>query len=161
MIVSIFLDGIRERELAKLKNRFWKKVKKTGTCWVWLGAKNQNGRGLFRVGQQTSGAPRIAWELEFGPIPEGLFVLHTVCDNPSCCRPEHLRIGTHSENMSERDLKGRTVDCGLRNRKKTRCLRGHLFDQNNTRTTSRGRTCKTCHREQAKLRYQRLTIVNT
>lgn len=51
-------------------------------------------------------AHRVAWELCFGPIPKGMHVLHA-CDNPPCCKPTHLQLGSHRENMAESALRGR------------------------------------------------------
>lgn len=49
---------------------------------------------------------RVAWELTHGPIPDSLHVLHR-CDNPPCCRPAHLFLGTHVVNMADRSSKNR------------------------------------------------------
>ncbi|MCO6044692.1 HNH endonuclease [Aeoliella sp. ICT_H6.2] len=88
--------------------RFWSRVAKTPDevndgCWAWLGAKNQEGYGLFKLSQTKQVfAHRVAYRLATGkPIPPGLGVLHS-CHNRWCVRPGHLRAGTHQENM--RDL---------------------------------------------------------
>jgi DNA-binding XRE family transcriptional regulator len=87
-------------------HRFWDKVEKSDGCHHYLGYKNQNGYGwVARRGTQMH-AHRWAWILTYGEIPEGLGVLHK-CDNPLCCNPEHLFLGTHKENMDDRDAKGR------------------------------------------------------
>ncbi|MFO7180891.1 MAG: HNH endonuclease signature motif containing protein [Pseudomonadota bacterium] len=90
--------------------RFWEKVEKTDTCWIWTGTKLQHGYGALdtrRHGKRiVIRAHRFAWELTYGPIPEGLHVLHE-CDNPSCVRPEHLHLGTHAQNMAEMAARGR------------------------------------------------------
>ena len=73
---------------------FWARVDKSGDCWEWSGARNEQrgGYGMLnlRRGNRKSplGAHRIAWELTYGQIPVGLFVCHH-CDNPPCVRPEH------------------------------------------------------------------------
>lgn len=53
-----------------------------------------------------SKAHRVAWDLTYGPIPDGMLVLHR-CDNPSCVRPDHLFLGTQTDNMLDRKAKGR------------------------------------------------------
>src|SRR5688572_5984136 len=78
----------------ELKRRFWQKVFKGVDCWRWNGLKNRNGYGLIctsrRLGRQSlRRAHRVSWLMHFGQIPDGLCVLHR-CDNPQCCRPDHL-----------------------------------------------------------------------
>lgn len=92
--------------------RFWAKVGKTDGCWEWAGAliKSRAKQPLFygslRCGKATKYAHRISWEMHNGPIPDGMFVLHR-CDNPRCVRPEHLYVGTLSDNMRDRAARGR------------------------------------------------------
>lgn len=71
-------------------------------CWYWLGFKNKLGYGVF----QQDRAHRAAYKLFFGEIPEGLHILHK-CDVRSCVNPEHLFMGTHSDNMRDCASKGR------------------------------------------------------
>jgi len=87
--------------------RFWSKVEKTETCWNWRGAQNEQGYGRFRVGGETIGAHRFAFELEKGPLPAGLCALHN-CDNSSCVRPDHLYAGTKKDNAEDREARGRS-----------------------------------------------------
>lgn len=97
--------------------RFWAKVEKTDGCWLWRASLNGNGYGQFALtavrlpnGKMPPGhmriASRVAWELENGPIPAGMSVLHH-CDNRRCVRPDHLFIGTQSDNMRDAFQKGR------------------------------------------------------
>src|SRR5690348_9330916 len=66
--------------------RFWAKVNKTPTCWLWTGKPNTKGYGRFGINYRIVAAHRFAWEITNGPIPDGLAVLHR-CDNPPCCNP--------------------------------------------------------------------------
>ena len=87
--------------------RFWPRVRKTETCWLWEGARDNRGYGEISSGPRPArilAAHRVAWELTYGPIPPGRYLLHS-CDNPPCVRPDHLRLGTHAENAE--DLKRR------------------------------------------------------
>lgn len=87
--------------------RFWAKVRKSSNCWEWTGAKNTKGYGnvsVWKVG--TFKAHRIAWQLSYGPIPDGKCVLHH-CDNPGCVRPDHLWLGTNLDNIRDMWKKGR------------------------------------------------------
>jgi hypothetical protein len=88
---------------------FWSKVDvKDGTteCWPWLGAKNLQGYGHVKVGSKVRGAHRVAWELCNFEIPQGYVVMH-LCDNPMCCNPHHLVLGTHKANYADMALKNR------------------------------------------------------
>lgn len=88
--------------------RFWAKVKR-GTaeeCWPWTGSKLKTGYGQLRENGKMIRAHRVSWELSRGPIPEGMNVCHH-CDNPPCCNPDHLFIGTHLDNTRDKMHKGR------------------------------------------------------
>lgn len=76
-------------------------------CWPWIGPVNKWGYGKAMRRGREQNASRIAWEFAKGqPAPDGLHVLHT-CDNPSCCNPAHLWLGTHQDNMADKMRKGR------------------------------------------------------
>ena len=80
---------------------FWKKVKKGHGCWLWAGLVSPQGYGrigVYHRGMQQ--AHRMAWELCYGPIPEGVSVLHK-CGVRGCSRPNHLYLGTAKENARD------------------------------------------------------------
>ena len=78
-------------------------------CIEWLGGKrNKSGYGATHVDDKTVHVHRLSWILNFGEIPDGLFVCHK-CDNPPCINPEHLFLGTHRDNMLDCQNKGRMV----------------------------------------------------
>lgn len=91
-----------------ISNRFWSKVhKKSKTeCWPWLAGKSHYGYGLFRLRQRGINAHRFAYILAHGEIPRGLIVCHH-CDNPPCCNPSHLFVGTNKDNAQDCIAKGR------------------------------------------------------
>lgn len=78
------------------QRRFWAKVERSDGCWLWTGGLRR-GYGVVVIAQRRLAAHRVAYEWCVGPVPSGLFVLHS-CDTPSCVRPDHLRVGTHEEN---------------------------------------------------------------
>lgn len=89
--------------------RFWEKVDKNGPngCWVWTaGLHKQFGYGQFWYNGINDLAHRMSWRLTYGEIPDGLNVCHK-CDNPPCCNPDHLFLGTDLDNARDRNAKGR------------------------------------------------------
>jgi len=89
-----------------LEPRFWRRVNKTPTCWLWTGAFYTTGYGVMRVADRNVRAHRVSWELEYGAIPPGQWVLHR-CDVRACVRPDHLYLGTNADNVADMINKGR------------------------------------------------------
>ena len=93
-----------EYEIEREK-RFFKFVEKTDSCWIWKGAKDKEGYGIFNNRTKKVKAHRYAYSLfKKEKINSGYFICHA-CDNPSCVNPDHLYEGTHTDNM--KDLKDR------------------------------------------------------
>ena len=88
------------------EERFWAKVDKTESCWLWRASLSQDGYGQFKLHGTMRRSHRVAWELVYGVVPNGLFVLHS-CDNPPCVNPGHLFLGTNTDNMRDCAAKGR------------------------------------------------------
>lgn len=113
--------GGRVRMDSELKElRFWARVRRLKSgCWVWTGPKKQS-RGKVLYGKYHNGkedvAHRTAWILTFGKIPKDIKVLHA-CDNPPCCNPAHLFLGTQMDNIRDMISKGRDNFSGLKCRK--------------------------------------------
>lgn len=75
-------------------------------CTLWMGYKLISGYGTIAYKRKMHRAHRLAWTAAHGPIPKGLCVCHK-CDVPSCINVDHLFLGTHAENMADREAKGR------------------------------------------------------
>lgn len=92
-----------------VEGRFWPRLDQSGgpeACWPWTGSRTRTGYGKCSVDGRHVAAHRLAWQLTNGPIPDGLHVLHR-CDNPPCCNPGHLFLGTHTDNVRDMLAKGR------------------------------------------------------
>ena len=132
--------------------RFWSKVQKTETCWIWTASKDKHGYGQIGMSSRTYGtkrphkAYRVAYELLVGPVPVGLEIDH-LCRNPSCVNPDHLEAVSHKENMR----RGRS---GWNTRAKTHCPRGHDYSGPDGRVnkTAGSRYCCVCNRNRTRER---------
>lgn len=104
--------GTAARPEALIKSQFFARIRKgdLDQCWEWEAGRQSRIKGrdygiVWMHGIKWK-AHRLAWMYEFGPIPEGLNVLHK-CDNPPCCNPNHLFLGTHLDNVTDCLNKGR------------------------------------------------------
>lgn len=120
------------------EQRFWPRVDKTDSCWVWRGQLNNQGYGQFSIKKRHKLAHRLSYEWTIGPIPEGLELDH-LCRNTKCVNPAHLEPVTHAENM-RRGNQGKYL------RDRTHCIHGHAFDEANTYILPRNgsRVCRKC-----------------
>ena len=94
------------------EQRFWSKVNKTESCWLWTASTDDCGYGILTrtLGNENERvsykAHRLSYEMHKGEIPEGSYVCHT-CDVPSCVNPDHLWLGSQKDNMVDASDKGR------------------------------------------------------
>lgn len=122
-----------------LEERFWEKVTKTPTCWIWTGAKTPDGYGSIRTPDGTDLAHRVAWRLAgLGPIQGEL---DHVCLDRACVRPHP----DHLEDVAQAENNRRSGSPSAQNARKLTCHRGHPFTPENTYVTPDGRRqCRTC-----------------
>ena len=92
--------------MIELPTRITARIQKSEGCWAWLGAHTSRGYGETWLANRFYTTHRLMYEVAYGPIPDGLDVCHT-CDNPGCCNPAHLFLGTPSENGKDASRKGR------------------------------------------------------
>lgn len=127
-----------------LSDRFWSRVRKTSSCWHWVGGCNVGGYGMFCLDGRDHLAHRLAYEDAASPIPNGFQVHHT-CRNKGCVNPKHLQAMSRAEHMAQPDSSQAI------NAAKTHCPRGHEYTKANTRLKKwRGtvsRACGQCRRD--------------
>jgi len=112
-------------------------VNKLEECWLWTGALNSKGYGVFRNPEtgKTTKAHKYAWIRVNGPVPKGKELAHS-CHVRRCVNPSHITPKRHIENIREQAIV-------IRNR--THCKRGHELTYSNTYVTKLGyKTCITC-----------------
>jgi DNA-binding transcriptional regulator YiaG len=83
-----------------MEERFWSKVDKTESCWLWTAYRNPEGYGRFGVNGKIKKAHHVSWLLTNHTIPEGNVIRHK-CRNKHCVNPEHLETGTVAENNAD------------------------------------------------------------
>lgn len=103
----------RKYNVAKAASEFWKRVDQSGgpdSCWEYTSSRTVDGYGKlgWTPAMPFYVAHRFAWFATNGPIPDGMFVCHR-CDNPPCCNPAHLFIGSNADNMADMVSKGRQL----------------------------------------------------
>lgn len=88
--------------------RFWRRVAVAGPddCWPWIPDRGKGNYGGFWLNGTNRKAHRVSWEFTHGELPVGVDVLHK-CDNPPCCNPAHLFIGTDADNVADKCSKNR------------------------------------------------------
>jgi len=119
------------------EERFWAKVEKTETCWLWTAYQDGGGYGQFRVNGHGILAHRFAYELLIGPIPAGLTLDH-LCRVRHCVNPAHL------EPVSQRENTLRGESFAAQEARRTHCHKGHAYDLLNTRIYRGWRRCRAC-----------------
>ena len=105
-----FLTDAEYDELCELFDRQVDR-REPSECWPWRDGTHRDRRGQISLRGQTVPASRVAYIIYNADIPEhashhGIVVMHT-CDNPPCCNPKHLVLGTQGDNMRDRTRKGR------------------------------------------------------
>jgi hypothetical protein len=83
-----------------MEEKFWSKVNKTDSCWLWTGCITQKGYGQVRRKEKTYYTHQYAWILSGNTIPEGHLMRHK-CRSRNCCNPEHLETGTPQQNSDD------------------------------------------------------------
>lgn len=127
------------------KVRFFSKINiaKSG-CWEFKSWKHKKGYGYFAFNKNEMYAHRVSYIIFYNTlIPKGKVILHK-CDNTGCVNPDHLSMGTQSDNMKDMALKKRGKNG---NSYKTHCSRNHEYSIENTRISKNKRYCKTCDKE--------------
>jgi hypothetical protein len=118
--VKADLDGVSDEELVGIRRRLARRTRvgTTSGCWLWVGSIGTEGYGQFHIRGRLNGwldrAHRVSYRARVGPI-KGMCVLHR-CDNPPCINPDHLFLGSRTDNNADKIAKGREARlAGVRN----------------------------------------------
>lgn len=112
----------RTRKVAEKRARFLREASEAGDeCYEWDMARLPKGHGVIGLDGANYLAHRWAYEELVGPIPEGMYVIHS-CDNPPCINPNHLRVGSAQDNTDDMVDRGRGYWAG-----RTECKNGHPY----------------------------------
>ena len=132
---NTYIHGHQSRR--PVEDRFWEKVDKNGPipdhcpergpCWIWMGSRKDFGYGDFARDGRLWLAHRVSWEIHYGPVPDGIQVCHQ-CDNPSCVRPDHLFLGTQTDNVQDCLSKGRHRTVHGENAHSCRLTTAHVLE---------------------------------
>jgi hypothetical protein len=87
-------------------NTIKKKIRRSKGCWLWTGGVSSTGYGLIRIGAKRYKVHRLMYQVAQYDDPGKLLVRHT-CDNRLCCNPQHLILGTHTDNINDMVTRGR------------------------------------------------------
>lgn len=145
-----------------LEIRFWQKVKKTETCWLWTGSTYVTGYGQIRDNKKLIRAHRLSYMWAYGDIPDGIEIDHKChnedskclggwnCVHRKCVNPNHLEATSKQENIK----RGK---CGEQHSRKTHCPQGHEYNLENTiletyKETFIRRHCRICNNDRTKKR---------
>lgn len=131
-------------------------------CWLWTGGIRPAGYGTFYDGTRSIGAHQFSWMIHNGAdcVPPKMQVCHT-CDNPPCVNPDHLWLGTRSENMLDASHKKRLADRTHFNSLKTHCPSGHPYEGANVAWNKKGRICVACQATHYRLRQERKAAIRS
>ena len=139
-----------------MEERFWSKVDKGASCWLWTGTKDRKGYGKFWLGDRKESAHRTSWRLSGRDLDPALTLDH-ICRNASCVNPDHLDMVTMRENL-RRGLNSAAIFA-----RRDSCIRGHEYTDENTAWSTYDnrppwRRCRACHREDYYRRKARLAL---
>lgn len=98
--------NIKKYEKLSVHDVWESRIEKTESCWLWRGQIGTYGYGYISLNGKPTLAHRFVYEQLVGPIPQGLYLLHS-CDTPACVNPDHLRCGTQKENIQDAVDRGR------------------------------------------------------
>lgn len=143
------MTKVRKTLLERFEEKYT--INESTGCWDWTAYKNNKGYGKIGLNGKADSAYRVSYTLFVGEIPEGFDIDH-LCRNPGCVNPAHLEAVTPTENI----LRG--IGPTATNKRKTHCIQGHPFDENNTEYRENGRRqCKICKKAYDEYRHKNKT----